>query len=226
MGSTPRLSHTLVPVFSQHHNWVDRRHLKTLAWRIVGLIQSGTIRLTAWTPSVQSRAIYAQSSVRRFARWLEHDRIAVHALSGPLMQHALAEWGNSILCLALDTSTLWHAYCVVRLPLISRGPAVPLVWKVLAHPSRRVAYDAYTDVRDKVAELLPLRGPVVFTAARGLADTPLMDHLARLGGHWRIRSHGSVWMDRHGKRRGKLHRIPLIPGRARFWPRVYMTEHR
>ena len=74
MGSTPRLYNTLVYVCSQHQNWVDLRHLKTLAWMIVGLIQSGKISLTAWTPYVHSRAVYAQSIVRRFARWLENDR--------------------------------------------------------------------------------------------------------------------------------------------------------
>jgi hypothetical protein len=122
---------------------------------VVGLIQSGTISLTAWTPYVPSRAVYAPSIGRRFARGLGNDRIDVHALYGPLMQPALAEWGYPILSLALDPSTLWHTYCVVRLSLVYRGRAVPLVWKVLAHPSSSVADDIYQDVLDKVAELLP-----------------------------------------------------------------------
>ena len=88
MENTPRLYHTLVYVFSPHQSWVDRRHLKTLAWMIVGLIPSGNIRLTAWTPDVHSRAVYAQRIVRRCARGLEHDRIDVPALDGPLMPHA------------------------------------------------------------------------------------------------------------------------------------------
>ena len=226
MESTPRLYHTLVYVFSQHQNWVDLRHLKTLAWMIVGLIQSGKISLTAWTPYVHSRAVYAQSIVRRFARWLENDRIAVHSLYGPLMQHALAEWGNGILYLALDTSTLWNTYCVVRLSLVYRGRAVPLAWKVLEHPSSSVAYDIYKEVLDKVAELLPFWRPVVFTADRGFADTPLMEHLARLGWHWRIRIKGSFWIYRHGKRRCKVNRIPLTPGKALFWHQVYITQQR
>jgi signal recognition particle GTPase len=41
MESTPRLYDTLVQVLSQHQNWVDLRHLKTLAWMIVGLMPSG-----------------------------------------------------------------------------------------------------------------------------------------------------------------------------------------
>jgi hypothetical protein len=104
MEDTPRLYDTLVQVLSQHQNWVDFRHLKTLACMMVGLIQSGQISLTAWAPYVSSRAMYAQSRVRRFARWLDNARIAVHSLYGPLIQHALAEWGDHLLSLALGTS--------------------------------------------------------------------------------------------------------------------------
>jgi hypothetical protein len=118
MENTPRLSDTLVDVLRQHQNWRDLRHLKTLAWMTVGLMPSGNIRLTAWVPYVQSRAVYAQSTVRRFARWLEHDRIDVHALYGPLLQQALAEWGHAVRYLALDTSLLWETYGLVRLALV------------------------------------------------------------------------------------------------------------
>jgi hypothetical protein len=208
MESTPRLYATLVHVLSQHQNWVDRRHLMTLAWMIVGLVQSGKISLTAWVPYVHSRAVYAQSSVRRFARWLEHDRIDVHALYGPLVQQALAEWGTQVLSLALDTSTLWNTYCLVRIS------------------SSSVAYDVYKDVLEKVAELLPLRCNVVLTADRGFADTHLMAHLARLGWHWRIRIKGSFWIYRQGKCRCKVNRIPLCVGKALFWHHVYITTNR
>jgi hypothetical protein len=87
MESTPRLYDTLVDVLHQHQKWLDLRHLKTLAWMTVGLIQCGNISLTAWAPYVHSRAVFAQSSVRRFARWLANDRIDVHALYGPSPRH-------------------------------------------------------------------------------------------------------------------------------------------
>src|SRR5918996_5392600 len=98
---------------------------------VVGLIQSGTIRLTAWGPSVHSRAMLAQSTVRRLTRWLENERIAVHTLYGPLIQQAIAKWGDQRLYLALDTSMLWHPYGLVRISLVYRGRAIPLVWTVL-----------------------------------------------------------------------------------------------
>jgi hypothetical protein len=224
MESTPCLSDTLVAVLSSHQNWVDRRYLKTLVWMLVGLIQSGNISLTAWAPFVHSRATFAQSMVRRFARWLENARIEVHALYGPLVQQALAEWRSHILYLALDTSTLWNTYCLVRLSLVYRGRVVPMVWKVLEHPSSSVAYDVYKDVLDKVAELLSRHCHVVFLADSGFAYTPLMEQLTRLGWHWRIRITGSFWMDCQGKPRCKVHRIPLAPGQALFWNAVYLIK--
>jgi len=224
MEDTPRLYHTLVHVLSQHRKWLDVRHYQTLAWMMVGLIQSGMIGLNAWAPYVVSRAVYAQSTVRRFARWLDNGRIEVHHLYGPLIQQALAEWGNHVLYLALDTTTLWGKYCVVRISVIYRGRAVPIVWQALEHGSSSVAYEIYRNLLDKVAMLLPLNCKVVFLADRGFADTALMSDLKRLGWHWRIRIKGSFWVYRRNHRRCKVNAIPLACGQARFWHEVRITE--
>ena len=58
MENTPRLYDTLVQVLSQHRQWLDVRHLKTLAWMMVGLIETGLISLTYWAPFVHGRAVY------------------------------------------------------------------------------------------------------------------------------------------------------------------------
>lgn len=179
MEGTPRRYDTLVVVLSPHQNWVDLRHLKTLAWMIVGLIQAGRSRLTAWAPYVHSRAALAQSPVRRLTRGLENERIEVAALYGPLRQQALAEWGHQLVDLALDTSTLGNTYGGVRLARVYRGRAIASVGKVLDPPSSRVAYAVYHDRLDKVAEWLPFGCTVVFTADRGVADTHLMDPLVQ-----------------------------------------------
>jgi hypothetical protein len=107
---------------------------------MVGLMPARMVSLTAWAPDVHSRAVYAQSLVRRCERWLQNQRIEVPQVYGPLLQHALAEWGTNALDLALDTSTLGDSSCLVRIALIYRGGAMPIVWKVLPHPSSSVAY--------------------------------------------------------------------------------------
>jgi hypothetical protein len=226
MESTPRLHATIVHVLSQHRNWLDRRHLKTLAWMIVGLLQSRVISLTAWPPYVQSRAVYAQSLVRRFDRWLHNPRIAVHGLYGPLMQQAIAAWGTHVLYLALDTSLLWEAYCIVRISLIYRGRAIPMVWKVLQHPCSSVAYEGYADLLDKAMALLPCPCQVVFLADRGFADTHLMAHLKKLNWHGRIRIKSSFWIYRPGCHPCQANRLSLALGEAQFWHDVNITHSR
>jgi hypothetical protein len=224
MENTPHLYDTLVQVLGQHPHWVDLRHLKSLAWMMVGLIHSGCISLSAWAPYVVSRAQYAQSTVRRFRRWLDNDQIDVMALYGPLMAQALAEWGEQALYVALDTSMLWNTYCLIRLVVIYRGRAVPLVWCVLHHGSAQVAFAVYRDLLDRAVLLLPQSCKVVFLADRGFADTELMTHLRRLGWHWRIRIKSSFWLYRPGRRRCKVAQLAVARGHACFWHRVCITE--
>src|SRR5256886_14025674 len=129
MESTPYLYDTLLSVLSQHAKWLDRRHRQTLAWLMVGLIRSKTVSLGAWAPFVVSRARYAQSIVRRFSRWLDNNRIKPESLYGPLIEKALVSWMGKRVYVALDTSMRWNPYCLMRLSVIYRGRAVPLVWQ-------------------------------------------------------------------------------------------------
>ena len=80
MEKAPRLYSELVALCGQAGQWRDVRHLQTLAWMVVGLIQAECVKLTAWVPFVQGRAQYAQSTQRRFRRWLANRRIEVAPL--------------------------------------------------------------------------------------------------------------------------------------------------
>ena len=145
----------------------------------------------------------------------------MHKLYGPLIQQALSEWGEQTLYLALDTSMLWGKYCIIRISVVYRGRAVPLVWKVLEHASSAVAFDAYKDLLNKAARLLlPFQCPVVFLADRGFADTDLMAHLNNLGWQWRIRLKGNFLIHRRGRGRCKANRITPAAGRAILWQNV------
>jgi hypothetical protein len=197
--------------------------MKTLAWMVTGLILTETISLPAWVPSVESRAEYAASTVRRFGRWLDNDRIHALELYGPLIQQALADWGDHRLRLALDTSMLWGQYCIVRISVVYRGRAVPLVWTVLEHGSSSVAYEVYAYLLDEAAKLIPADCEVLFLADRGFADTQLMQHLKNLGWHWRIRikSNFQVYYQEEFH---KLKDVKLAQGQARFWHPVWITQ--
>ncbi len=146
------LYHMLLVVLSQVEKWLDKRHMKTLAWMVVGLIESEQIGLTRWIPYAEVRAQMAQSVQRRFQRWLENERIEVYNLYGPLIQAALREWGVTTLYLALDTSMLWGKYCIIRVSIVYRGRAIPLVWKVIEHGSSSVAFHGYKPLLSQAAQ--------------------------------------------------------------------------
>lgn len=227
MESTPLFYQTLVQVLSCHQNWLDLRHLKTLAWMINGLILSGTISLGEWVVYVHSRAQYAASSIRRFRRFLDNDRIEVHPLYAPLLANALKDWQHQTVYVALDTSMLWNTYCIVRLSLIYRGRAIPIVWQVLEHKSASVAYENYQALLDQAAQILfPLGCTVIFLADRGFADTDLMRHLRKLDWHFRIRIKGNFYIYRPGKRARQVKNIPLAVGHAEFWHDIEITHER
>src|SRR5580765_6639104 len=223
MENSPRLYSELVEVCGQPGQWRDVRHLQTLAWMVVGLIQAEGVKLTAWVPFVHGRARYAQSTQRRFRRWLGNRRIEVAPLYGPLIAQALREWGTNTLYLALDTSMLWNQYCLVRLSVVYRGRAVPIMWEVIEHGSSSVTHDAYAALLDAVPALLPVGVKVVFLADRGFADTELLAHLRRLGWHFRIRLKASFSVLRPGQPVCKVEDFSLAPGRALFLHKVEIT---
>ena len=187
MEKSPRLYSELVALCGQPGQWCDVRHVQTFAWMVGGLIQAQCVNLTAWVPFVQGRAQYAQSTQRRFRRWLGNRRIEVAPLYGPLIRQALQEWGKHTLYLAMDTSMLWNQHCVMRLSVVYRGRAVPIVWEVLKHGSSSGPHAVYEELLEAVPPLLPAGVKVVVLADRGFADTALLAQLRRLGWHFRIR---------------------------------------
>jgi DDE family transposase len=226
MENSPRLYSELVALCGQPGQWRDVRHLQTLVWMVVGLIQAECVKLTAWVPFVRGRARYAQSTQRRFRRWLGNRRIEVAPLYGPLIAQALREWGTHTLYLALDTSLLWNQYCLVRLSVVYRGRAVPIVWEVIEHESSSVSHEAYAALLDAVPPLLPAGVRVVFLADRGFTDTELLAQLQRLGWHFRIRMKATFTVRRPGQAICRVEDFALAPGRALFLHHIVITAER
>ena len=119
---------------------------------------------------------------------------------------------------------LWNMYCLMRLSVISRGRAVPLVWCVLPHGSAQVAFEVSRELLERAALGLPRRCTVIFLADRGCADTDLMAYLSSLGWHWRIRIKSSFWLYRRGHRRCKVERLAVARGHMCCWQQVGVTD--
>lgn len=119
--------------------WSHLTHLSACLWMLVALIQTGSVNLTQWLPYIPCRGKCAQSKQRRLSRGLHNPRINPHRLYAPLIRAALASWQEPLMYLSLDTSLFWNQYCLVRLAVVYRGRTLPLVWRVLKHPSASVS---------------------------------------------------------------------------------------
>lgn len=167
---------------------------------ITALIETGSVNLTRWLPYIPCRGEFAQSKQRRLQRWLHNARINIHRLYKPLIQAALADWQEDCIYLSFDTSLFWDEYCLVRLAVVHRGRALPVVWRVMAHTSTSVSFADYEEMLQQAVERLPKGVKVIVLADRGFVHTKLMRTLTtEFGWHYRIRVKSDCWIWRTGK---------------------------
>jgi hypothetical protein len=190
-------------------------HLTTGLWMVVALIHTGEVNLTRWLPYIPCQGHQAQSKQRRLSRWFHNCRINVHRLYKPLIQGALADWQEDVIYLSLDTSMFWDQYCLVRLAVVHRGRALPVVWRVLERQSASVSFSEYREMLYQAVDRLPKGVKVVVLADRGFVHTDCMRAMSsQLGWHYRIRLKRDTWIWRAGKGGRQLKDFSLNRGEA------------
>ncbi|NER88193.1 MAG: hypothetical protein F6K64_14680 [Moorea sp. SIO3A2] len=122
----------------------------------------------------------------------------VHRLYKPLIQSALADWKQECLYLSLDTSLFWDEYCLVRLAVVHRGRALPVVWRVMEHGSASVAFKDYREMLEQGRGLCGEGVKVILLADRGFVHTDLIRLTTQWGWHYRIRVKKDTWIWRKG----------------------------
>lgn len=162
MTPTSRLYDALNDFLRQFDNqWRDARHLKTLCWMMIGMIQSQNVHLNGFGVYVKSRAQIAQSHQRRFRRWLSNRRIDVMSAHHALIQQALSMWGKQRLYLSLDTTVVWNCLCIVWVGALYRGRTLPVAWTVVVQATGRVRLGTIQRVLRQAAWVLPIGVEVV-----------------------------------------------------------------
>lgn len=235
MAPTSRLYNALNDFLRQCDiAWQDARHLQTLCWMIIGMIESQNVHLNGFGVYVTSRAQFAQSHQRRFRRWLSNRRIDVVSAHHALVGQALSKWGSERLYLSLDTTVVWNRFCIVWIGVVYRGRTVPVAWRVVAQSSSTVRLWTIQRVLRQAQRILPDGGVIVLLADRGFADGKLMKYLREnLSWHFRIRIKRSFQFQHQGQW-CKVSSVQLQPGQADFtsavtvgktkpYPNVYLA---
>lgn len=198
----------------------DIRRVVTLAWAVVGLCLTRTVRLSAWAEVVDGRATYAASRVRRFARWLHHPAIDPTSWYPPILKAALRDWTpERRWYVALDTTVL-GPFVLIRASLVYRGRAIPLAWKALRHASAMVSFEAYQPVLEQVRTLLPSASQITLLADRGFLHEQLIRYTQQHHWHYRIRMLGSTLVHQPHHAIRTVEQLRPAPGQAQFYHNV------
>ena len=209
--STP-LYNRLLSLLSQYSNYQDFRHLKALAWMINALICSSKVNLSEWESYVISRATQAQSTERRWQRFVHNSRIKFKSIYVPLVMAAIGDWSEQRVYIALDTTVLWNQFCMIHLSIVCGGRAVPFLWKVMKHKSSTVGFREYKPMLKIAQHLLSKYSDVMLLADRGFANHELMTWLENSNWHYCLRLPCDVVL--HGVRRHPIELKYLYPPKS------------
>ena len=209
-------------VNSQVH-FHDKRCLMTFVWAIVGILKERCVHLSRWV-NHRPGEVQAASKQRQFARWLGNEKIQAAAIYRKLAQKALASWAGEVIYLALDSSSLWDRFVIVRIALIYRGRALPLSWMVMQHASSTVAFEDYQSILKDAAAILPHGCRVILLADRGFDDNDLFCLARDLGWSFRIRLKRSLRVYRASKPSTNIARLMPEKGKALFLHKVWLTD--
>ena len=227
MTSTSRLYDAMNAFLRQcDTQWRDIRHLKTLCWMMLGMIESQNVHLNGFGVYINSRAQIAQSHQRRFRRCLSNRRIDISATHQALMTQALSIWGKKRLYLSLDTTMVWNCFCIIWVGVVYRGRTVVVAWRIVPQASSTVKLWAIQRVLRQAARIIPAEVEVVLLADRGFADGKFMKYLREtLQWHFRIRIKRSFQFQLEGQWR-KVSSVSLQPGQAYFTPAIAIGKTR
>jgi hypothetical protein len=222
MSISAPIYHQLFNLLRQHTTYKDLRHLKALAWMIHALISSGTINLSEWEAYICSSAIQAQSTERRWQRFLRNSRIKIRSLYIPLVMAAISKNKKNRIYLALDTTMLWNKYCFIHLSIVCGGRAIPFLWKALEHSSSTVAFREYKLILRLAQKLLSKYDDVMVLADRGFANHHLLCWLQTTNWHYCLRLPSDVHIG-NGKSKGRQLKT-LFPtvGEATLYHNVFL----
>jgi len=226
MSDSLTLYRTIIAmILNTRTHFHDLRCLVTFAWAIVGVLLEKGVHLSKWGIHRTGRA-KAASKQRQFARWLNNTKIEHATIYPKLVKTVFADWGGHKIYLALDSSSLWDKFVIVRIALVYRGRALPLSWIVLKQQSTMVAFEKYKPILKEAATMLPKGCPVILLADRGFDDNDLFCAARDLGWGFRVRLKKSLRIYRVSKPCLSVGRLMPAKGKALFLHKVWITDRR
>jgi Transposase DDE domain len=156
------------------------RHLATLAALISGIVGGKSTQLPHIATKVPD-GHKPESRIKRFARWLDNERILEEIYFLPYAEILLAHLAFERLVLVMDGSVVGRGCVALMIHVIYKGRALPLAWRVRRGPKGHFPEDLHIALVALMRACLPEGTPVVFLGDGEFDGTTLQATLNEAG---------------------------------------------
>src|SRR5437879_5471658 len=163
------------------------RHLITLAALISGIVGSKSTQLPHIATKVPD-GTKPESRVKRFARWLDNDRILEELYFLPYADVLLRHLALQTLVLVMDGSGVGRGCTALMIHVVYKGRALPLAWRVRQAPKGHFPEDLHIAVVELMREVIPEGTKVVFLGDGEFDGTALQATLHEAGWSYACRT--------------------------------------
>ena len=200
------------------------RHLTTLAALISGIVGSKSTQLPHIATKVPDGA-KPESRVKRFARWLDNERILEEGYFLPYADIVLHALALQTFVLVMDGSVAGRGCNALMIHVVYQGRALPLAWRVRQGPKGHFPEDLHIALVERISELIPEGTQVVLLGDGEFDGTGLPQTVEDAG--WssvcRTGTHLTAWGDGETFRLDTLGAC-LRPGRLIEVKNVHITR--
>jgi Transposase DDE domain len=200
------------------------RHLQTLAALISGIVGSKSTQLPHIATKVPD-GTKPESRSKRFARWLDNDRILEELYFLPYAELLLTHLALETLVLVMDGSVVGRGCAALMIHVLYKGRALPLAWRVRQGPKGHFPETLHIALVELMSACIPAGTQVVFLGDGEFDGTALQATLTEAGWSYACRtavSTKATW-------EGETFRLDTLgaclkPGRLIELQEVYFTR--
>jgi len=173
------------------------RHMDTLAALISGIVGSRRVSL----PEVASKVpdgTKRESRVKRFARWVQNERIDADVYFLPFAQELLLGLAERTLVLAIDGSEVGRGCMTLMVSVLYRKRALPVVWIVVQGNKGHLPEDTHLMLVEQVQAVIPDEADVIFLGDGEFDGVLLQAAIAACGWNYVCRTAKNIQLCEEG----------------------------
>jgi hypothetical protein len=173
-------------------------HFNTLAALICGLAGAKQAHLPSIADHAPSSGATQESVIKRFTRWLQHDKQTVDGWFLPVAQQLLSTLATQPLEIVMDGSVVGRGCIALMVSVVYHGRALPLCWLVVRGEKGHFPQSMHQELLSQVQAIMPEGARVCFLGDGEFDGTRLQADLRHSTWHYVCRTACTLLVNAYG----------------------------